>query len=131
MRSTSIDELPELINILIGDMSIVGPRPLLVEYLGLYNEYQKQRHNVRPGLTGLAQINGRNNTTWDERFNFDIKYIENITFLGDIEIIFQTVSKVLEQDGVSSNFCATMEDFKGSEKVESEIENENALLHNS
>ena len=111
LRSTSIDEFPELINILKGDMSIVGPRPLLVKYLPLYNERQKHRHDVTPGLTGLAQINGRNSLTWEQKFEDDIKYIENITFFGDIKIIFLTVYKVFKRDGISQENNATMEDF--------------------
>lgn len=111
LRSTSIDELPELFNILKGDMSIVGPRPLLVKYLPLYNERQKHRHDVTPGLTGLAQINGRNSLTWEQKFEDDIKYIENITFFGDIKIIFLTVYKVFKRDGISQENNATMEDF--------------------
>ncbi|MCL2212282.1 MAG: sugar transferase [Oscillospiraceae bacterium] len=111
LRSTSLDELPELWNILKGDMSIVGPRPLLVEYLQLYNEHQKRRHDVRPGLTGLAQANGRNATSWDERFNYDINYVDNLDFVGDMKIVFLTISKVLKRDGVSSDTSVTMEKF--------------------
>lgn len=114
LRSTSLDELPELLNILIGDMSIVGPRPLLVKYLPLYNEKQRNRHNVRPGLTGLAQINGRNTTTWEERFEFDVKYVNAITFFGDIKIIFLTVYKVFKREGISNQDSATMEAFVGT-----------------
>lgn len=116
LRSTSLDELPELFNILKGDMSIVGPRPLLVEYLPLYNDYQKRRHEVRPGLTGLAQINGRNAINWEERFNLDVEYVDNITFLGDWKIIFLTIKKVLVREGISSDTSVTMEPFKGSKK---------------
>lgn len=116
LRSTSLDELPELFNILKGDMSIVGPRPLLVEYLPLYNNYQKRRHEVRPGLTGLAQINGRNTINWEERFNLDVEYVDNITFLGDWKIIFLTIKKVLVREGISSGTSVTMEPFKGSKK---------------
>lgn len=116
LRSTSLDELPELFNILKGDMSIVGPRPLLVEYLPLYNKRQKHRHDVLPGLTGLAQVNGRNSLTWEQKFEDDIKYIENITFLGDIRIIFLTVHKVFKREGISQENNATMEAFKGTEK---------------
>ena len=115
LRSTSLDELPELLNILIGDMSIVGPRPLLVKYLPLYNEFQKRRHEVRPGLTGLAQINGRNTSTWPDRFKFDVSYVDNITFVGDIKIIFKTVSKVLKREGISQENNATMEEFLGND----------------
>lgn len=116
LRSTSIDELPELINILKGDMSIVGPRPLLVKYLPLYNEEQRHRHDVRPGLTGLAQISGRNAITWEQKFEDDIKYIENITFIGDVKIIFLTVYKVFKREGISQENNATMEAFKGTSK---------------
>ena len=103
LRSTSLDELPELINVIKGDMSIVGPRPLLVEYLPLYTEEQKRRHTVRPGLTGLAQINGRNAITWEQKFKEDIKYIDNITFINDTKIILKTVLKVFKRDGISRN----------------------------
>lgn len=116
LRSTSIDELPELINILKGDMSIVGPRPLLVEYLELYNEEQKHRHDVRPGLTGLAQVNGRNSISWEDKFKEDIKYIEKISLIGDIKIILKTVIKVLKREGISQQENDTMEKFKGSEE---------------
>lgn len=101
LRSTSLDELPELINIIKGDMAIVGPRPLLVEYLPLYNEEQKHRHDVRPGLTGLAQVNGRNSITWEEKFKEDIEYIKKITFLEDTKIILKTVNKVFKREGIS------------------------------
>ncbi|MBE5819577.1 MAG: sugar transferase [Clostridiales bacterium] len=101
LRSTSLDELPELINIIKGDMSIVGPRPLLVEYLELYNEEQKHRHDVRPGLTGLAQISGRNSITWEAKFKEDIEYINNISFINDIKIILKTVAKVFKREGIS------------------------------
>lgn len=116
LRSTSLDELPELINILKGDMSIVGPRPLLVQYLPLYNERQKRRHEVRPGLTGFAQINGRNTVTWEQKFEDDVTYIENITFLGDIKIIFKTAISVLKREGISQENNATMEEFKGTQE---------------
>ena len=96
-------------------MSIVGPRPLLVKYLPLYNEFQKRRHEVRPGLTGLAQINGRNTSTWSDRFKFDVSYVDNITFVGDIKIIFKTVSKVLKREGISQENNATMEEFLGND----------------
>jgi lipopolysaccharide/colanic/teichoic acid biosynthesis glycosyltransferase len=121
LRSTSLDELPELINILKGDMSIVGPRPLLVQYLPLYNEKQKRRHEVRPGLTGLAQVNGRNAITWEEKFNLDVEYVDNITFLGDWKIIFKTVAKVFAREGISSENAATMEYFEGSSNYKTEI----------
>lgn len=114
LRSTSLDELPELLNILVGDMAIVGPRPLLVKYLPLYNDFQKRRHEVRPGLTGYAQIHGRNSTTWEQRFEDDIKYVDNITLLGDIKIIFGTVGKVLKREGISQENNATMQEFTGT-----------------
>ncbi len=118
IRSTSLDELPELINIIKGDMSIVGPRPLLVKYLPLYNEEQKHRHDVRPGLTGLAQVNGRNAVSWEEKFRLDVEYVENVTLSGDIKIIIDTVKVVLNRSGINSETSATMEEFKGSEKKE-------------
>lgn len=118
LRSTSLDELPELFNILKGDMSLVGPRPLLPEYLPLYNEAQKHRHDVRPGLTGLAQINGRNEVTWEERFEEDLKYIEKITFWGDLKILFITLKKVFLREGISQNNHATMQKFEGNDKNE-------------
>ena len=114
LRSTSIDELPELLNILNGDMSIVGPRPLLVQYLERYNEEQKHRHDVKPGLTGLAQVNGRNGITWEEKFHYDLEYVKNITFYGDCKIISQTVMKVFGREGISSATSVTMEEFKGN-----------------
>ena len=114
LRSTSIDELPELLNILNGDMSIVGPRPLLVQYLERYNEEQKHRHDVKPGLTGLAQVNGRNGITWEEKFHYDLEYVKNITFYGDCKIIFQTVMKVFGREVISSTTSVTMEEFKGN-----------------
>ena len=114
LRSTSIDELPELLNILNGDMSIVGPRPLLVQYLERYNEEQKHRHDVKPGLIGLAQVNGRNGITWEEKFHYDLEYVKNITFYGDCKIIFQTVMKVFGREGISSATSVTMEEFKGN-----------------
>lgn len=116
LRSTSLDELPELLNILKGDMAIVGPRPLLVQYLPLYNERQKRRHEVRPGLSGLAQINGRNSITWEQKFEDDVTYIENITFLGDMKIIFKTAISVLKREGISQENNATMEEFKGTQE---------------
>ena len=111
LRSTSLDELPELFNILKGEMAIVGPRPLLVEYLDYYNEEEKHRHDVRPGLTGLAQVNGRNSITWEEKFKQDISYIKNITLLNDIKIILETISKVFKREGISQQGEATMEKF--------------------
>lgn len=115
IRSTSLDELPELINILIGDLSLVGPRPLLVRYIPRYTQEQRRRHDVRPGLTGLAQINGRNAISWEEKFKLDVNYVDNITFLGDIKILFGTVAAVFKRDGISSETSATMEEFMGSE----------------
>ena len=114
LRSTSLDELPELINIFIGDMSIVGPRPLLVKYLSLYNEEQKHRHDVRPGLTGYAQVNGRNAISWEDRFQLDIEYTRKISLWLDIAIIFKTVLAVFKREGISSETSATMEEFKGT-----------------
>lgn len=113
LRSTSLDELPELWNILKGDMSIVGPRPLLVQYLPLYNNEQRKRHNVRPGLTGLAQINGRNAITWEEKFDNDLNYISNITFFNDFIIIMKTIKKVLKKENINQNDIICMEDFNG------------------
>lgn len=113
LRSTSLDELPELINILIGDMSIVGPRPLLVKYLPRYSEEQRHRHDARPGLTGYAQVNGRNTISWEEKFKLDVAYVRNITFLGDVKIIWKTVMYVLKREGISSETSATMEEFQG------------------
>jgi lipopolysaccharide/colanic/teichoic acid biosynthesis glycosyltransferase len=115
LRSTSLDELPELWNILKGDMSIVGPRPLLVQYIPRYTAEQRKRHTVRPGLTGYAQINGRNAISWEERFKLDVDYVNDITFIGDIKIILGTVLAVLKRDGISSETSATMEEFLGSE----------------
>lgn len=114
LRSTSLDELPELFNILKGDMSVVGPRPLLVQYLSKYNKYQARRHEVRPGFTGLAQVNGRNAISWEEKFDWDVKYVDHITFLGDWKIIFKTVKTVLRKDGISAENNVTMEEFMGS-----------------
>ena len=114
LRSTSLDELPELINIFIGDMSIVGPRPLLVKYLPLYNEEQKHRHDIRPGLTGYAQVNGRNAISWEERFELDVEYVKKISLLLDIEILFKTVFAVFKREGISSDTSATMEEFRGT-----------------
>lgn len=115
LRSTSIDELPELFNIIKGDMSIVGPRPLLVRYLKRYNEHQARRHEVRPGLTGLAQVHGRNAVSWDEKFDWDVRYVDKVTFVGDWKIVLDTVGTVLLRRGVSSGTSATMEEFMGAE----------------
>lgn len=113
LRASSLDELPGLINILKGDMSIIGPRPLLVEYLPLYNEHQKRRHEVRPGLSGLAQIGGRNAIEWEDKFELDVKYVDNISFIGDWNIIITTLKKVLIKEGISSGTSVTTEPFKG------------------
>lgn len=115
LRATSLDELPELWNILKGDMSVVGPRPLLIEYLPLYSKEQKKRHSVRPGLSGLAQISGRNAIAWEDKFTLDVEYAENISFIDDWKIIFLTIKKVFVKEGISSNTSVTMETFKGSD----------------
>ena len=114
LRSTSLDELPELLNIFKGDMSVVGPRPLLIEYLPLYNKTQNRRHNVKPGLTGLAQVSGRNAITWEEKFDKDIEYVDNISFEKDISIMFETFLKVLKKEDINLSETVTMEKFKGS-----------------
>ena len=114
LRSTSLDELPELFNILKGDMSIVGPRPLLIQYLDLYNDHQKRRHEVRPGLSGHAQVNGRNAISWEDKFNLDVEYVDNVSFIGDWKIIFLTIKKVFVKEGISSDTSVTMEPFRGS-----------------
>ena len=114
LRSTSLDELPELINILVGDMSIVGPRPLLVRYLERYNDFQHRRHEVRPGLTGYAQVNGRNAISWEDRFRLDVEYVDSLTFWMDIKILFGTFKAVLKREGVSSETSVTMEEFMGT-----------------
>lgn len=118
LRATSLDELPELFNILKGDMSVVGPRPLLVRYLPRYNAHQARRHEVRPGFTGYAQVHGRNAISWEEKFDYDVEYVDNITFLGDLKIIFQTVGTVLKRDGISSDTSVTMEEFMGNGKIQ-------------
>lgn len=114
LRSTSLDELPGLFNIFKGDMSIIGPRPLLVQYLPLYNEHQKRRHEVRPGLSGLAQVNGRNAISWEEKFNYDVEYVDNVSFTTDWKIILLTIKKVFIREGINSETAATMEYFEGS-----------------
>ena len=116
LRSTSLDELPELINMIKGDMAVVGPRPLLVRYLPRYNAHQARRHEVRPGFTGLAQVHGRNAISWEEKFDWDVKYVDNITFKGDLQIIIDTVRTVLKREGINSDTSATMEEFMGSEE---------------
>lgn len=114
LRSLSVDELPELINVLKGDMSLVGPRPLLVEYLELYSDKQKRRHEMRPGITGLAQVNGRNSISWSERFEMDVDYIDTYNLFLDIKILFMTVYKVIKRDGICQEGNATMESFTGN-----------------
>lgn len=122
LRSTSLDELPELLNILFGDIAVIGPRPLLVEYLPRYNAEQRRRHEVRPGLSGLAQVNGRNAISWEDKFKYDVQYVDHVTFLGDWKIIFQTVLNVIKRDGINSETAATMEVFMGTEeKVEENV----------
>ena len=116
LRSTSLDELPELLNILKGDMSVVGPRPLLVEYLPLYNKHQRRRHDVRPGLSGLAQVSGRNAISWEDKFDLDVEYVDSVSFIGDWKIIFLTLKKVFVREGISSGTAVTMEPFMGTEK---------------
>ena len=116
LRATSIDELPELFNIFLGHMSIVGPRPLLVQYLPLYNEKQRRRHAVRPGLTGLAQASGRNAITWEERFDLDVQYVQSVSLKLDIKVLLMTVRAVLKKDGISSETSATMEFFTGTKE---------------
>ena len=114
LRRTSLDELPELFNIAKGDMAIVGPRPLLVQYLPLYNEQQHHRHDVRPGLTGLAQVNGRNLLSWQDKFNYDLEYVNNITLIGDIKIILKTVKNVIAHEGINGEGSSTVEYFNGN-----------------
>lgn len=114
VRSTSLDEIPQLINVLKGDMSLIGPRPLLVEYLPLYNERQAHRHDVRPGITGWAQVNGRNAISWQRKFELDVWYVENISFRLDLKIVFMTIQKVFKREGISSDTSVTMEPFKGN-----------------
>ncbi|WP_270503233.1 sugar transferase [Ligilactobacillus salivarius] len=114
LRSTSLDELPELFNVLKGDMALIGPRPLLVKYLPLYNDEQARRHEVRPGLTGYAQVNGRNTITWEDRFKLDVEYVDNVTFLNDWKIIFKTIKTVFKREGISEKGSATMDEFKGN-----------------
>jgi undecaprenyl phosphate N,N'-diacetylbacillosamine 1-phosphate transferase len=113
VRKTSLDEIPQLINVVKGDMSLIGPRPLLVQYLPLYDEEQKRRHRVKPGITGLAQVNGRNAISWEQKFEYDVQYVDEISFLGDMKILFSTIFKVFKSEGISQNGEATMEIFKG------------------
>jgi lipopolysaccharide/colanic/teichoic acid biosynthesis glycosyltransferase len=121
LRSTSLDELPELFNILKADMSIIGPRPLLVQYLPLYDEHQKRRHEVRPGLSGMAQVSGRNAISWEEKFYLDVEYVDNVSFIEDWKIIFLTIKKVFVREGINSETAATIEPFKGTNKERMEI----------
>jgi len=114
LRSTSLDELPELVNVVKGDMAVIGPRPLLVQYLPLYNQKQKRRHEVRPGLSGLAQVNGRNAISWEAKFDLDVEYVDSISFLGDWKIILLTLKKVLKREGINANASTTMELFQGT-----------------
>lgn len=116
LRSTSLDELPELLNIVRGDMSLIGPRPLLVKYLPRYNAHQARRHEVRPGVTGYAQVNGRNSITWEKKFDLDVEYVDNVTFVEDLRIIFKTIKTVLMREGISSDSSVTMEEFAGSKE---------------
>ncbi len=115
IRKTSLDELPQLINVLKGDMALVGPRPLLVQYLPLYNEMQKNRHNLKPGITGWAQVNGRNAISWEKKFEYDVWYVNNVSFLTDLKILFLTVLKVFKTEGITPNGIATMDYFKGNQ----------------
>lgn len=121
LRSTSLDELPELFNILKGDMSVIGPRPLLIQYLPLYNDHQKRRHEVRPGLSGLAQVSGRNAISWEDKFNLDVQYVDSVSFIGDWKIIFLTLKKVFTREGINSEGAVTMEVFKGTVSIEERV----------
>ena len=117
VRSTSLDEIPQLINVLKGDMSLIGPRPLLIKYLPLYNAEQARRHEVRPGITGWAQVNGRNAISWEEKFELDVWYVDHVSFLLDIKILLKTLYNVIKREGISSDTSATMEAFKGNLKI--------------
>jgi lipopolysaccharide/colanic/teichoic acid biosynthesis glycosyltransferase len=114
IRKTSLDEIPQLLNVMKGDMSLVGPRPLLIDYLPLYNDFQKRRHEVKPGITGWAQVNGRNAITWDQKFQFDVWYVEHLSFLVDLRIFFLTIRKVFKSEGINSGTAATMDKFIGN-----------------
>jgi undecaprenyl phosphate N,N'-diacetylbacillosamine 1-phosphate transferase len=113
-RKTSLDEIPQLLNVLKGDMSLIGPRPLLPEYLPLYNSYKNRRHEVKPGITGWAQVNGRNAIGWDKKFELDVWYADNVSFFLDLKIVFQTIIKVIQRRGISASVLVSMEPFKGS-----------------
>ena len=115
VRKTSLDEIPQLLNVLKGDMSLIGPRPLLIQYLPLYNSIQKKRHDIRPGITGWAQVNGRNAISWEQKFEYDVWYVENCTFLLDVKILLLTVKKVFKREGISQEGEVTMEVFKGNQ----------------
>ena len=115
IRKTSLDEIPQLLNVIKGDMSLIGPRPLLVEYLPLYNDCQKRRHEVKPGITGWAQVNGRNAISWEKKFEYDVWYVDHLSFILDIRILFQTIKKVFKSEGISSATAVTMEKFTGTE----------------
>ena len=114
IRKTSLDEIPQLLNVIKGDMSLIGPRPLLVDYLPLYNEKQSRRHEVKPGITGWAQVNGRNAISWEQKFEYDVWYVENISFRTDFKILWITIRKVFKREGISSDTSATMEKFEGT-----------------
>ncbi len=114
IRKTSLDEIPQLLNVIKGDMSLIGPRPLLSEYLELYNDFQKRRHEVKPGITGWAQVNGRNAISWEEKFKYDVWYVDNMSFLLDLKILFLTIKKVIQSEGINSENTATVEKFKGN-----------------
>lgn len=113
VRKTSLDEIPQLINVVLGDMSVVGPRPLLTNYMHLYNEFQNRRHEVKPGITGWAQVNGRNAISWDQKFAYDVWYVDNISFTLDVKILLKTIIKVIKSDGINSADAATIEPFDG------------------
>lgn len=131
LRSTSLDEIPEAFCILLGTMSVVGPRPLAAKYLPYYNEYEKQRHDVRPGLTGLAQVSGRNLVNWDERFAYDVKYVKKITFIGDLKIIVLTIATALKRTGIEGNGAVPLEDFDVYRKKSKGNNNDNLRKKNN
>lgn len=114
VRKTSLDEIPQLLNVLKGDMSLIGPRPLLTQYVHLYSDFQNRRHEIKPGITGLAQVNGRNAISWDEKFNYDVWYVDNVSFILDVKILFKTIKKVLKSDGINAANVATIEPFEGN-----------------